>query len=425
MLAWMAIIFFILLILGFPIFANIVIAGVSTLLIFFPNIQTTIAIQKMVTGVDTFSLMAVPFFMFAAEIISKGEIGKQLISFAKVLVGHLTGGMALVTVLACLIFGAISGAGAAAIVALGPLIFPALISLNYEEGFSLSLILSSSTLAMLIPPGIAMILYATLTNNSVGAIFMGGLSAGLIMGIAYMIYGVVYAYVHKLPKMERATFKDFLLALKNSGFSLGLPVIILGGIYGGIMTPTESAAVAVIYAIVVEMFIHRQISFKDLYNIAVKTGSDVSMIMILIAAGSLLSWVITLAQVPNMIVNLIGGMSPLLLLFSINIVLLIAGMFIDVNSAVILLVPLIYPAAMAVHLDPIHLGIIMVTNLSIGMMTPPFGLNLFVSAATFERSYASLIKPLIPFILISIAVLMIITYIPSIALFFPKLIGLI
>jgi C4-dicarboxylate transporter DctM subunit len=407
--------------LGFPIFLTLVLPSIMTLLKYFSHLDPAVAVQRMVVGVDKFSLMAIPFFMYAADVMSEGEIGKRLVNLAKTLVGHFTGGLAMATVLACLIFGAISGAGAAAVVAIGLVVLGPLMQAGYDTDFSVGLILSSSTLAMLIPPSIAYVLYATITGASVGVLFISGLGAGVIFGLAFMIYSYFYAKKHRIPLEKKVTLSEAMASIKESIWALGLPIVIIGGIYSGLFTPTEAAAVAAMYAIFVEMVIYKSIDLKKLYEISVHSGKTIAMLMILIAAGSVLSWVMTAAQIPQAMVNLLGGSSKTVVLLVINIVFLMAGMLIDPNSAIIVLTPLVYPVAQAVGIDTVHLATIMVLNLAIGMLTPPFGLNIFVATGVFKIPYEKIVQGLMPFIAISLVALLIITYVPGTALWLPRI----
>jgi len=424
MMTLLGVVFFGTLILGFPIFLCLIMSGVSTLLVYFPHIVPTVVVQRMISGIDLFSLLSIPGFILTAEVIGQGQIGKRLVNFTSSLVGHLHGGLAIAVVLTCMIFGAISGAGAAAIVAIGTLVYPAMIESGYNKSFSMGLILSASTLAMLVPPGIAMILYSTLTNNSIGTIFMAGLGTGIIIGLMLMVYSVIYSIKHKIPLQKKATLQEVWTSIKQSVWALGLPVIIVGGIYTGFFTATEAASVAAVYAIFVEAVIYKNLSFKKLWWTAAKTGADTAMIFMLIAAGALLSWVFTVSQVPQTIASGLGGFSPLVILLLINLIFLIAGMFVDPNSAVIVLVPLVYTVGVASGMDPIQLGIVIVFNLSIGMLTPPFGLNLFVGSQVLKQTYTDTVSGCIPFILLMLAGLLIFTFVPSLVTWLPSLLNM-
>ncbi len=420
MTAVLLILLFGLLILGAPIYMTLVLSSAGAML-YGGGMNAVAIIQRMTAGIDKFSIMAVPFFMFCADIMSHGEIGKRLINVCKAFFGHMHGGLAIATTIACLIFGAISGAGSAAVVAVGGIVYVLMKEGNYDERFSLGLILTTSTLAMLIPPSIAYILYANITGDSINTLFMSGLGGGIIFGLLLCIYSYVYARIKKIPVLPKASIGERLKALKESLLSLGMIVIILGGIYGGICTATEAAAIACVYAVVIEMFVYRSISIKELFRVSVKSAQTISMLMILIAAGSVLSWTMTVMQLPVLLTNLLSGASWLTVFLLINMIFLIAGMFIDPNSAIIVLVPLIFPMAQAVGINSVQLGTVMVINLAIGMLSPPFGLNIFVGTSVFKKSFSEIVPGLFPFIALSVIVLLLFTLLPELSLFLSKL----
>lgn len=405
------------LLLGTPIYMTLILPSITALSS--TGTDGMIIIQRLIGGLDKFSIMAVPFFMYCADIMSAGEIGKRLVNLTKAFLGHLPGGIAIAAVAACTIFGAISGAGTAAVVAVGGLVYILMHDGRYEDHFSVGLIVTSSTLAMLIPPSIAYVLYSNITGDSIAVLFMSGLQAGLIFCLALMVFCFAYARVKKLSTLPKTNLRERLRALKEGGLSLGMIVIILGGIYGGLCTATEAAALAAVYAIFVEVLIYRSISIRELFRISVRSGRTIAMLMILIAAGSVLSWVMTAMQIPQMMVALMGNSSKALVLLAINIIFLIAGMFIDPNSAIIILTPLIHPIAASVGINSVHLATVIVINLAIGMLTPPFGLNIFVGTSVFKKPYAEVVSGIIPFIIISIILLLLFTYIPGLSLAMP------
>jgi C4-dicarboxylate transporter DctM subunit len=400
----------ILLVLSFPIFLAILVSVILSFEIYQPNLPSVVLGQRMVAGVNTFALLAVPLFIFAADVISEGAIGSRLVKLSERLVGHITGGLAIATVLTCMFFGAISGIGAAAVVSVGPILFPALLRQGYGRGFALGLILTSSTLAMLIPPGVAMILYSVQTGTSIERVFLAGLSGGVILGLVLAFYCYLYAKRRGIGGTRRATLSEIGVALKDASWALGLPVVIVGGIYGGVFTPTEAAAVAVVYAIAIEVFIYRQITPRKLLDVSISSSGVIGMLLILIAVGSVMTWIMTTAQIPQQISALLTGSSPVVILLTINVIFLITGMFIDPNAAIIVLTPLIFPAAQLAGIDPVHLGIVIVLNLAVGMVTPPFGLNIFVATSTFKASYWDIVKSLLPFIVLALVVLLVVTY---------------
>ncbi len=401
-----------LLVLSFPIFLGILVATITTFELFGPALPSMVMAQRVVEGVNIFSLIAVPLFVFAADIIARGEIGARLVALVEALVGHITGGLAIATVMSCALFGAISGIGAAAVVSIGPIVYPSLLRQGYGAGFSAGLILAASTLSMLIPPGVAMILYSVQTSASVGTVFLAGLGAGILFTAVLAVYAYVYARRHGIMRGARASLTDIATAGRRAVWALGLPAVIFGGIYGGVFTPTEAAAAACVYAIVVECFIYRQLPITELFKVSVASGTVIATLLILIAAGGAMTWYLTLLQVPQQISGLLDGLSPWTVLLVVNVIFLIAGMFIDPNSAIIVLSPLVYPAAMAAGIDPVHFGAVLVLNLAIGMITPPFGLNIFIGITTFKISYAKIVQSVIPFIVLAIITLLLATYIP-------------
>ena len=404
------------LLLAAPIFLSILAATIVGFEAFAPPIPSMVLPQRMIDGVNRFALVAIPLFIFAADIISRGQIGKRLVMLAESMTGHITGGVAIATAAACAIFGAMSGIGPAAVVSIGPIVYPSLVRQGYSRGFAVGLILSASTLAMLVPPSVAMILYAIETNNSVGAMFLAGLTTGALFTLVLAIYSYAYAKIRKIGRSPRASWSERMTALRRSGWALGLPVIVLGSIYSGAATPTEAAAFACVYAIIVETLIYRQLRIRDLPKISVASAQTIAILLILIAAGTVMTYFMTLMQYPQMISQAIGGFSPEALLAVINVAFLVAGMFIDPNSAIIVLAPLIYQSAMAAGIDPIHLGAVVVVNVAIGMITPPFGLNLFIGMTTFRIGYTEVVKGIMPFVGLMILVLLIVTYIPAISL---------
>lgn len=411
-----AIVIGVMLLIGAPIFLAMLLATFTSFELFAPPVPQMALPQRMVDGVNRFSLIAIPLFIFAADIIARGQIGERLVRLTEAAVGHFTGGVAMASVVACAIFGAMAGIGPAAVVSIGPIVFPALVRQGYGKGFAAGLILSASTLAMLIPPGVAMILYSVETNNSIGQMFIAGLTTGLFFAVVLMVYAYVYARIKGIGKMPKASWNERWITFRRAGWAMGLPVIVLGGIYGGAATPSEAAAFACAYAILIETLVYRSIRFRDLYKISAASAATIAVLMILISAGSVMTYYMTLMQYPAQITRAVAGVSPESILLFINVVFLLAGMIIDPNSAIIVLTPLIYGAATAAGIDSIHLGAVVVMNVAIGMITPPFGLNLFIGMTTFRLGYWEVTRAILPFVAIMIGALLMITYIPAIAL---------
>lgn len=409
---------FVLLFTSIPVFIAMAAAGAMALALF-TSIPLEVVAQRMFSGIDTFSLIAVPFFILAANIMKGGGMSRRIINVADKVVGHFTGGLAIATVISCMFFGALSGSSPATVIAIGGLLLPELLNAGYGEEFSLGLITSTPAIAVIIPPSIGMIIYGTVTGVSIGDLFIGGVGPGIVWGLVTMVYCYIYAKRSKVPVKKKATLKELLVAIKEAGWALGVPVIIIGGIYGGIFTPTESAVVAAIYAIIISLFVYKEMDFKDLMKESVDAAIGTAQIMVLLAAASIFSWILTREQVPQALANTLVSItnSRILILLMINIILLIAGMFIDAASIQTILSPLFLPVALNYGIDPVHLGIIMVVNGAIGMATPPFGLNLFVATGLSKKPLSTIIKGVMPFIILSLITMAIITYVPQITLF--------
>jgi len=414
----------ILLLISAPVFIAILAPTFLSFELFGPPMSAMVLTQQMMQGINKFSLLAIPLFMFSADIISRGEISSRLLRVVETTVGHLTGGIAITTAVTCALFGAVSGIGTAAIVSIGPIVYPALLKQGYSPGFSAGLILSASTLAMLVPPGVAMILYALATTTSVGGVFLAGLSAGVIFMLLLTIYCYLYAVTKKVGRQPRASWRERIESVKHAGWSLGLPVIIFGGIYAGTFTPTEAASGACVYSLFVELIVYRKLKFRELFDVTVKSSVMIASLLILLTAGSALGYYLTLQDVPQVMAGLMEGNSVNELLLSINVIFLLAGMFIDPNSAIIVLTPLFAPIAQALGIDPLHLGAVIVMNVAIGMVTPPFGLNLFVGVVTFRVPFLELSRSMLPFIGISLVALMLVSYVPILVTWLPRVAGL-
>lgn len=421
------IIFFSLLLLisGFEMF---MVLGIPALLVkefFFSGIPDTVIIQKMVGGINHSTLLAIPFFIIAAEIMSSGEIAKRLTNFIKSCFGNFIGGLGHTTIGSAMAFGSVSGSAAATVAAIGKLMYPELKKSGFSERFSLGLIVSSAETAILIPPSITMIIYAWMTGTSITALFAGGLGVGIFLGIAFSCLVIFEAKKNKLSSNLNIEKKEILKTFLEAKWAIGMPAIILGGIYSGFFTATEAAAVSVIYAIFVETVIYKNQSWGSFFQIIERGAISSSVIFILLAMGSVISFFITIVQVPEILkdylITIDAGMITFLL--AVNIAFFIAGMFIDPNSALLILVPPLFPVAIALGIDPIHFGIIVTLNIGIGMITPPFGLDIFVASSTLNKPVITIIRGILPFLLVNIFVLLIITYIPEISTFLPSLIA--
>jgi C4-dicarboxylate transporter DctM subunit len=412
---------FVLLFLGVPIWMIFVLmAGVG---IQMSGVSMEIVVQGLSGSINKLVLLSIPGFIFAGGIMGKGGMSTRLIAWLSALIGRIPGGLPLTTVAGAEVFGAISGSSAATVAALGKILYPALLKEGYGERFSLGLITSSGAIAMIIPPSITMILFAVMTNASVGKLFLAGVIPGLVVGACVGAYCLWYALRHRITSGRTWQWSEIVRTTREVSWTLGAPLLIFGGIYGGFMTPTEASMAVSVYAVVVCVYIYREMTWKDVWEITRETSLLTAKILIIMAAASVFSWVLTAEQVPQNIKLWIDAMdlSPLQVIWMINIILLIIGMLIDPNSAILLFTPLLWPIAEHAGLDLIHFGIIFTVNLAIGMFTPPFGLNIFVSVSIFRENTAKIVMGLIPFFIAYLVALGLITYFPALSLTLPNL----
>lgn len=417
----LALIPFTLLALGLPIFV-ILLVTVIVILAVFVDVPFTVVPQTMFGSIDKFALLAVPFFIFAGEVMGQGGISGRLIRWMQSVFGGIRGSLALTTVGSCEFFGAISGSSPATVAAVGRIMYPALRAGGYEEKFALGLVTSSGAIASIIPPSILMILYGAAAEQSVAELFVAGVVPGLLIGLLTAIYIVFYARRQGLARGEPFAWGRFWRSTREGLWALGAPVVILGSIYTGICTPTEAAGIAGVYAIIVTRYVYRDLTWARLWDIAVSSVVLTAQIMIIVAAAGVFSWLLTISGVPRTMVGVIEGLDapPWLMLVAINAFLLVVGCLIDPTSATLVLTPLLAPIAKAIGVDLIHFGIILTVNLSIGMFTPPFGLNLFLTQALFKAPMARIARGLAPFIAIQTAALMIVTYVPGLSLYLTR-----
>jgi len=422
MLTTLCILGFLLLVLNVPMFILMVATAVVIIWAFKVAPLTLIATQ-MFGSIDKFALMAIPFFIFGANVMGAGGLTTRLVAWVEAIVGWIRGGLAFTTILTCEIFGTVSGSSAATTAAVGSILYPSLIKRKYGEIFSLGLVTCTGAIASVIPPSIGMIVYSAITGASVGAVFMGGVGPGILLGMCFAGWVITYVRREKVPRTGLFDFRMVIERTKSAGWALGMPILILGGIYSGVFTPTEASAVSTIYAMIVAFFIYREMTLKKLFQIAIESGLITAKIMIIIASSGVFVWILTVGGVPDSVNNwvLSAGASQFMVLLFINIVFLIAGMFLEPNSTLVVLTPLFYPIATRLGVDPVHLGVILVLNISIGMYTPPFGFNLFVSMSIFNAPMRKIVQGLIPFIAVSLVALFITTYVPHITLWLPKL----
>jgi C4-dicarboxylate transporter, DctM subunit len=408
--------------LGMPIF--IALALTSFAIFFtFTSIPLEILPQRMFAGVEGFALLAIPFFIFTANLMSKGGVTSRLIRFANTLVGHFPGGLAICAVLACLFFGAITGSSASTVVAIGGIMYPALVEAGYGERFSLGVVTCSALLGMIVPPSNAMIIYGSVANVSVGALFMSGIGAGLVFSLIYALYCYIYAKRVGIPLRDRAGLWEILRAARGAAWGLGTPAIILGGIYTGVFTPTESAAVSVAYGLFVALVVYRELTPRQVWGVALESANITARVLIMVAAATLFSWLLTVQGVTRDIVAPVVELDPPswgLLMFA-NLCILTAGMFVDVFSNILIITPLLLPLLGQAGISPLHFGAVTTVNADLGNITPPFGLNIFVASGAFNKGYMTVVRAVIPWFLLALVSLGLITYLPEITMTLPKL----
>ena len=377
-----------------------------------------ISVKEMFNAINKFPLAAIPFFILAGNLMETGGISRRLVEFAKSIVGGVQGGLPMTCVLTCMIFAAVSGSSVATTFAVGAILIPALIKHGYPKPWATALQATSAELGVIIPPSIPMILFGVSAEVSIGELFVAGVGPGLLIGCALMLFVWLYSKYKGWGKTDGDGRLSFGKATWQAGWALLMPVIVLGGIYGGVFTPTEAAAVAVFYSLIVGTVVYREIGIKDLYNILRKSVISSAVIMFIIANAGLFAFLLTRAGAPEAIGTWLQQVlqSPLYFLLGINASLFIIGMFIETGAAILVLAPILVPVAAHFGIDPVHLGMVMVVNLALGMVTPPFGVNLFAACTVARISLDRVIKDLIPFIGVILACLMLISYVPEISL---------
>jgi len=382
------------------------------------NLNLLAIVKEMFGAINKFPLAAIPFFILAGNLMESGGISQRLVEFAKSIVGGLQGGLAATCVLTCMIFAAVSGSSVATTFAIGAILIPALIKHGYPTNFAAALQATSAELGVIIPPSIPMILYGVSAEVSIGELFISGFGPGLLIGGALMVFVVIYARIKGYGKGDREGKMPVLAATRHAALALLMPVLILGGIYGGIFTPTEASVVAVFYALVVGVGVYRETKIADLPRVLRKSVISSAVIMFIIANAGLFSYLITRAGVPDRIGAFLVEwlQSPMLFLFGVNAALFVIGMFIETSASIIVLAPILAPVAQHFGIDPVHFGIIMVVNLALGMITPPFGVNLFAACTVARISVDQIVSRLLPFILVVLACLMVVTYVPVISI---------
>lgn len=411
-----------LLLVGIPIF----LALSSTLLIYLgsaTDIPLTILPQRMFAGIDNFTLTAIPFFNLAAEIMRAGRLADRLIGVARLATGFLPGGLGIAAVLACMMFACISGSSPATVIAVGTVLYPALMAAGYSQAFACGLITTAGSLGILIPPSVTFIIYGVATGTSVGALFAAGVVPGLLLGAMFMVYCVVYARRNKVKADAVPTGAAIRTTVREALWVLLLPVVVLGGIYGGIFTPTEAAAIAAAYSLVLALFVYRSLSWSELGPLFAHSGLLSGALLLIIAGASAFSWLVTSQDVPQGVTTWVLGFTDnkYVVLLLLNMLLLVMGCFIESASAIVILMPIIMPIAQKLNIDLVHFGVVFTMNMEVGMVTPPVGLNLIVAKMITGMTLYQIVRASLPTLAILMLGLMIITYVPWFSLVLPRL----
>ncbi|MFH0274460.1 TRAP transporter large permease [Vibrio jasicida] len=409
----------ILLFLSFPMIVPLAV-GALIGLIHFSQVEPGVVIQQMVTGISPNALIAVPMFILAADIMTRGNTAYNLLGLIQAFVGHLRGGLPITTCISCTLFGSVSGSTQATVVSVGQIMRPKLLQAGYKDSFVMALIINASDIAFLIPPSIGLILYGTLANASVGELFIAGIGPGLVLAGLFSLYSYAYSVKHSdsLTLVEKANRDEKLLAIKQAILPLGFPALIIGGIYSGIVTPTEAASFAVLYAIIVECLLYRKLGVKDICDAALNTGLITAVVFVLVGIGQAFSWYISFEQIPQELLAPLelDNASPEYILFIIALTFFVGCMFVDSLVVLLILTPIFMPIVNAAGIDPILVGVMVTLQMAIGSATPPFGCDIFTAIAIFERPYMEVIRGTLPFFLILILMSALLIFFPEIAL---------
>ncbi len=420
----LAIVFLVTLFLGFPV--AFCLGVTSAVALWMQDIPFVLLAQRFFQGMNSFPLMAVPFFVLAGDLMNQGGTTRRLINFANMLVGRIPGGLAQTNVVASMFFGGISGSAVADAAAMGSILVPGMVRQGYGAGFSAAVTAASSTMGPIIPPSIFMVIMGVTTGLSIGGLFAAGIVPGLMLGLAMMALSWFIAIRRNFPRdNEPITRSRVWRETKSAGPALLAPVIILGGILGGVFTPTEAAAVAVLYSFILGVFIYRELDAKKIFHVLVESGITTSVLLLIIGMANIFAWVLTSEQVPMRLANAMLSITenPYIILLLVNALLIFIGMFLEGGAAIIILAPTLLAVATQVGIDPLHFGLIMVLNIAVGLLTPPLGVCLFVVCGVTGLSLTRVTKAVLPFLAVEILVLLLVTYLPGLILFLPRALG--
>lgn len=415
----------VLLFLGYPMKVPLVAAALVTLVVFFPGADPTVVIQQMIGGIKPAALIAVPMFIFAADIMTRGQAADRLLGLIMAFVGHVRGGLPITSAVSCTLFGAISGSTQATVAAIGGPIRPKLLQAGYPDSFATALIINASDIALLIPPSIGMIVYGVVSGTSIGELFIAGIGPGLLILVLFSLYSYAATIRFGIPKLPATPWPERLTALRKALLPLGFPVIIIGGIYAGIFSPTEAAAVSVLYALILEVVVFKELTLREIPDIALSTGLVTAVVFILVAAGTAFSWVISFAELPSALINdflgLGAGSGYWTIMGTIAVAYFIGCMFVDPIVVILILTPIFHPVAAGAGIDPVLVGVVVTTQVAIGSATPPFGCDIFTAVAIFRRPYLDVIRGTPPFIVILLVAAALTIAFPDVALFLRDL----
>jgi len=398
---------------------------VLTFLFFLTEVPVEAVAMKLFTGIEKFEIMAIPFFILAGSFLTQGGVARRMIAFASSLVGHWYGGLALAGVVACALFAAVSGSSPATVVAIGSIVLPAMVKAGFPRRFGAGVITTSGSLGILIPPSIPMVIYCVATNSSVGALFMGGVVPGILLAAVLGTVAWWIARKRDYPRLPRATWKERLAAFRASVWGLLLIVLVLGGIYSGLFTPTEAAAVSAVYSFVVAVFVYRDVSLKDVPKVLLDSAAMSAMLLYIITNAVLFSFLMTHENIPQVMADWILGhhLGRVPFLLVTNLLLLMAGNVMEPSSIVLILAPILYPVAMALGIHPVHFGVLITVNMEVGMCHPPVGLNLYVASGITNMGISELTVAVLPWLVAMLAFLGLVTYWPALSLWLPHLLG--